>query len=247
MKIFLAGEGPKPFMKDNFYDFYRLCSYHYLNKKGNAEISLIHKFKDFILDSGIFTYLNGKESEGIDWEKYMVDYAKFVRENKIKNYVEIDIDSIVGLDIVEKLRTRLHKNVGWKSMPVWHMNRGYDKWLEICHDYEYICFGAFLTDGLSREKYKGIPKFLMDARAKNCKVHGLGFTSFQHLKKLKFYSVDSSSWTIGVRFGSISKYEGDKIKNITSGKDKRIIDNFKLSTHNFYEWIKYSNYAENNL
>ena len=245
MKIFLAGDGGRPFIKNNFYKFYRLNSYEYL-KKQRDEIVVIDKFKDYILDSGVFSFLNGKNTN-IDWEKYMVDYANFVREHKIKNYVELDIDKMIGLDNVEILRKKLQKRVGWKSIPVWHMNRGYEKWLEICRDYDYICFGAFLTDGLSNKKFIQIKKFLEDAKKEDCKVHGLGFTQFQWLKKLPFYSVDSSSWTTGNRFGSICKYEGDRVRNLKRPDNTRIKDGSKLANHNFNEWIKYCRWAEKNI
>ena len=246
MKVFLAGEGGKPWLKENFFNFYRLHSYEYL-KKEPEEVAILKKYDDFILDSGIFSFLNGKNTKNVNWEKYMQDYADFVRENKIKNYVEMDIESVIGLEETEKLRKRLEKRVGWKSMPVWHMNRGYDKWLEICKEYDYVCFGAFLTDGLSESKYPIIKKFLDDAKKHNCKVHGLGFTNFKWLPKLPFYSVDSSSWTIGNRFGSIWKYENGKVKHLKRPEGTRISDGTKLAKHNFYEWIKFKKWADINI
>ena len=75
-----------------------------------------------------------------------------------------DIESVIGLEETEKLRKRLEKRVGWKSIPVWHMNRGYDKWIEICKEYDYVCFGAFLTDGLKESKFYMIEQFLNDAK-----------------------------------------------------------------------------------
>lgn len=246
MKIYLAGEGILPFLYDEFYDFYRLCSYEYLRKKPD-EIKVIHKYKDFILDSGIFTFLNGRETANVDWDKYTFEYGQFVKKHQIKNYVEIDIDTVIGLEEVEKLRARLTSQVGHAPIPVWHMNRGYEKWLEICRDYDYVCFGAFITDGLKRDKYHKIAKFLSDAKKENCKVHGLGFTNFEYLKKLPFYSVDSSSWTIGNRFGSYCKFQGDRVKSFSKPEGTRIKDHKKLFSHNFYEWLKYSRYAESKL
>lgn len=243
MKVYLAGDNGCHWIKDNFFDFYRLESYLSIGNRKNH----IAKYKDFILDSGIFSFLNGKDTSKVDWEKYTIDYADFVKMHSIKNYVEIDIDKMVGLDNVEKLRQILNKRVGWKCLPVWHMNRGYDKWLEICRDYDYICFGAFLTDGLKENKYNCILKFLADAKKENCKVHGLGFTNFKWLKVLKFYSVDSSSWTVGNRFGSLSKFTGDKIINIHRPKDTRLVHKSSLANHNFQEWIKYVEYADKYL
>ena len=246
MRVFLAGSGQKPWENINFFNFYRLSSYEYL-KKDSKEIKLLKNFKDFILDSGIFSFLNGKDTKNVDWEKYMNDYADFVRENKIKNYVEMDIESLIGLEETEKLRARLEKRVGWKCIPVWHMNRGYDKWLEICKDYDYVCFGAFLTDGLKESKFHMIEQFLKDAKKYNCKVHGLGFTNFKWLPKLHFYSVDSSSWTVGNRFGSIEKFEDNKIKHIKRPVGTSIKEHDKLAWHNFKEWVKYQKWADKNI
>lgn len=241
MKIYLAGTGNFCWQPRDFYNFYRLESYLAIKKDDPIE-----RYKDFILDSGIFSYLNGKKTEGVDWDKYVYDYAKLVRERRIRNYVEVDVDKMIGLKETERLRRSLEKQVGWKSMPVWHTNRGYDKWLEICRDYDYVCFGAFLTDNLSASKYHLIEKFISDAQKENTKVHGLGFTNFNWLKKLKFYSVDSSSWLSGVRYGHLNMYQGGKIVNIHK-KEHRIKDIYKLAWHNFNEWLLFSNYAETHL
>jgi len=246
MKIYLAGEGYKPFLSDEFYDFYRLASFTYI-QKDKVEITAIPKFKDFILDSGIFTYLNGKDPTKVDWDEYLHRYAAFVRENQIKNYVELDIDKAIGLAAVEKLRSRLNKMVGWDCIPVWHFGRGYDKWLEVCKDYSYVCFGAFLTDGLDKNKYPYITQFLNDAKKNNCKVHGLGFTVFDWLKKLPFYSVDSSSWTAGNRYGHACAFRRDRVLNVGKPIGHKVADHRKLASHNFYEWIKFSQYTENTL
>lgn len=237
LKIFLAGGG---YMPDNFYNFYRLESYLTAKQKRMP----YNRYKDFILDSGIFSYLNGKDTKNVDWEKYVAEYADFVRENQIKNYVEVDVDRIVGYDIVKKLREMLEKKVGWKSMPVWHINRGYDDWEETIKEYNYVCFGAFLTDNLKKEKFPMIKKFLDDANKNNCKVHGLGFTSMEWLKKLKFYSVDSSSWSTGNRFGTVYKFEKDRLLTFPKKANTRITNQKLLGHHNFYEWVKFSQYAD---
>jgi len=242
MKIFIAGNGGyRCFVQDNFYDFFRLISYHNFP---SSELNLIHKYKDFILDSGVFSFLSNS-LKNIDWEEYLIKYADFVRNNKIKNYVELDIDKFIGLDSVEILRRKLEARVGWKTMPVWHMNRGYDKWLEIVRDYEYVCFGAFLTDNLKKKRYSAIKIFLDDARKNKCKVHGLGMTNPKFLDLLPFYSVDSSTWSCGNRFGSAFHFNGQTIKAIPKPRGFRITKHKLLERHNFYEWIKFANFKLN--
>ena len=247
MKIYLAGHGTRHahWVVDKFYDFYRLQSYYYINEK---EKNLSSKYKDFILDSGVFSYLTSKKEQAktLDWDKYIYDYAKYVKENHIQNYVEVDIDTVIGVDEVQKLTNKLEKLVGWKPMPVWHLNRGYDNWLKLCKDYEYICFGAFLTDNLSSKKFPMINKFLYDAAKQKTKVHGLGFTPMLLLPKYKFYSVDSTTWSAGHRFGEVHKFTGSIVEKNRFQK-RRIKDPYALSKYNFYEWVKYSEYADINL
>ena len=207
MKIFLAGKPRYP-KHHNRFDYYRLDSFHYM--KNAADVP---RYKDFILDSGVFTFLNQKKA-AIDWYAYADKYAAFIVANNIENYVEIDVDCYLGLEAVEKLRAYLEKRVGWKSMPVWHLNRGWDKWTEICKSHEYICFGAFITDGLKPSQYKILPQFLSEAKKHGTRVHGLGFTDMKGLVKYKFDSVDSSTWTMGCRVGMVFVIRDNLIKQI---------------------------------
>ena len=50
------------------------------------QINFIHKFNDFVLDSGAFTFLNSKKKK-IDFVKYAEEYANFICENKIEKFV----------------------------------------------------------------------------------------------------------------------------------------------------------------
>lgn len=243
MRIFMVapqGSAYCPWKNLGIYNFYNLDSYI---RKPDYDHRL---FKDYILDSGVFSYLNGKDAYSVDWEEYTVNYAKFVKDKGIRNYVEIDIDRFFGLDTVEKLRCLLEKKVGWPCMPVWHINRGYDKWLEIVTDYDYVCFGAFLTDGLPESRYPYVMNFLRDAKKASCKVHALGFCNFNWLPKLKFYSCDSSSWATA-RFGLVAFFNGRRIVTYRGGKNRCIRSPKEVSFFSFKEWVKFSEYAETNL
>jgi len=45
----------------------------------------------------------------------------------------------------------------------------------------------------------------------NCKVHGLGFTQGSLLKtgKFPFYSIDSTTWLVGAKFGDVCLFDKD--------------------------------------
>lgn len=227
---------------DDIHNYHLLTSYYYINE---AVAKTIPLYRSFMLDSGIFTYLKDPaRAEGVDWYAYAEAYGAFVKKWNIEHYIEIDVDKFLGLPEVEKLRTYLEKVVGWKCMPVWHMNRGWDKWVEICKSYPYVCFGAFITDNLHQSKYRYLPAFLREAAKHGSKVHGLGFTQMDGMLKYKFHSVDSSTWNGGARFGQTFRFENGRIKQFARPANSRATKIRELINHNLKEWIKFSEYAE---
>jgi hypothetical protein len=249
MIIYLAGSAliEQCFPQTDISELHWLYSYEYVKRHPFA-LSYIGKFKSLILDSGVFSYLTSKRKEAktVDWDKYIYEYAEFVRKHSIQNYVEVDIDKVIGLSRVNKLTATLQKLVGWKPMPVWHLNRGIEDWYRICRDYDYICFGAFLTDSLEMKLFKYLPAFLKVAKENNCRVHGLGFTRLKMLRKYKFDSVDSTTWSFGGRAGVIFTFDGKTLVTVTKKRGKRV-DSKAATLHNFNEWVKFQRYAEFHL
>ncbi len=245
MKIYLAGSGwHKLWCNKNFFNFYRLESYHYLKE----EVKYIKNYKSFLLDSGAFSYLAGSKNSNVNWDKYIVDYATFIKKHDIKLFFELDIDPIVGLKEVERYREKLEIFTGRKSIPVWHKSRGWAKWVELCKTYDYVAIGGIVTKEITRNYYSIFKKLLMEAKKYNTKVHGLGFTNLPLLKKYGFYSVDSTSWLSGNRFGNLYLYKGDgKMVNIKKPTKNKRLNSNKAANHNFEQWIKFSKYAERNL
>ena len=62
---------------------------------------------------------------------------------------------------------------------------------------------------------------------------------------MPFDSVDSTSWMSGHRFGMVHSWNGEKIVTEKAPEGKRANTN-KIAKHNFYEWVKFNNYAEQN-
>ena len=85
------------------------------------EIELI-KSKNFLLDSGAFTFMNGRKYSDLDM--YLEKYINFINENDVEKFFELDVDCIKGIDWVEKSRYKLEAETGKKCIPVWHVRRG---------------------------------------------------------------------------------------------------------------------------
>jgi len=240
VKIFLADTGWfRQWEKQNIWDFKRLVSYAYIAKD---EAKKLHKYDDYILDSGAFTYLNGASGK-IDWDKYIENYAAFIDKYGVKNFIELDIDPIVGIKEVERLRAKLEAKVGQQSIPVWHKSRGKDYWLKMVKEYDYVAIGGIVTREIKPSEYKHFHWLLAEARKQDCKVHGLGFTSLKGLKEYPFYSVDSSAWTSGTRFGHVYKFNGSTLLKFDR-QDGQRVKTKETAINNFNEWRKFADYME---
>ena len=229
----------------SFADMYILESFAYIEKQ-EWMFPLFPQFKGFLLDSGAFTFLTSMKGKKVDWEQYVINYGKFVKRHNIEFFFELDIDPIVGIQEVERLRAILEFEAGKKCIPVWHRSRGLDYWHNMTKKYDYVAIGGIVTQEIKRSEYDVFKPLLKIARSNNCKVHGLGFTNLSGMKKYKFYSVDSTSWLSGNKFGAIYLFDGETMIKQTKRAGQRVLTN-RVAIHNFTEWFKFSKYAEIHL
>ena len=77
------------------------------------------------------------------------------------------------------------------------------------------------------------------------------YTKVDNLRKYRFDSIDSTTWTVGGRFGEASKFENGSIKRLSfrdkGVKYKMVRDKEALTLYNFKEWLKFQHYADKNL
>ena len=245
MKIYLAGNnGRKHLIKENkLFHIYMLESFFYIK---DWQIDLIKRkvLKGFMLDSGAFTFMQNKDKV-VDWDKYTEEYANFIKKYNIELFIEMDIDSIIGLKEVERLRTKLENITNKKCIPVWHKSRGKEYFLQMVKDYDYVAIGGLAINIIKRKEFKYLHWFIKEAHKNNCKIHGLGFTP-SHLKEYRFDSVDSKSWINGNLGKFIYKFNNGNMRKIDLISEKKFSPK-KVAQHNFIEWIKFQKYAEKYL
>ncbi|MDI7818500.1 hypothetical protein QMM58_19270 [Clostridioides difficile] len=200
--------------------------------------------ENFLLDSGAFSFMNGTEISKEEMENYIDRYIKFIKDYNIKYFFEVDVDVIFGLEQVEKWTKKIESEVGRQCIPVWHKSRGVEYWKKLCATYKYIAVGGFAINDIKKQEYPLIQKMVEYAYQKGVKVHGLGFTKTKILKSFKFYSVDSSSWTIGASIGQqlYTFKNGDiHIRRLEKEGNKKT-DLKKLVAHSMCEWVKYQKF-----
>ena len=257
MKVYIAGDNnKKKIPREELYgcDFFTgenalkginiLESFYYL-RKNEEFMTLVKHFGSFLLDSGAFTFMSGSHKGGINWDEYVEEYAAFINRWNVQLFFELDIDSVVGLTEVERLREKLEALTGKKPIPVWHRNRGKEYFIKMCENYPYVALGGIVTKEIDRKKYEtAFPWFIKTAHDHKCKIHGLGYTTVANLKKYHFDSVDSTAWLYGNRGGYLYKFNPRTGLLEQLDKEGCRLKSREGAVNNFNEWVKFGKYAE---
>ena len=224
---------------------YILVSFWYtrkVNKKIFLDLIIKRNNEDrLILDSGAFTFLNSDSKMNMD--EYLDEYIKFINKYDIKRFAELDIDPIVGYEKTMLMRDRLERETGKKCIPVWHKSRGIQAFKDDVEKYSYVAIGGIVTKEIKRNEFPIFKKLTRYAKARGVKVHGLGFTG-KDCYEYGFYSVDSTSWSSGMRYASTYKFIGNELKMIKKPENTRLKDGVTIDKHNIVEWIKFQRYVE---
>lgn len=247
MDLYLAanweGIGKAYIPDEMMFDLSILESFYYADGWTEA---LIPYFRNFMLDSGAFTFMTSHNGK-VDWNDYLKRYAAFINKNDVKLFYELDIDSIVGYEAVLEMRKFLELETGKQPIPVWHKSRGKNEFLKMCDEYKYVAIGGIVSKEITRQEYHHFPWFINEAHKRGCKIHGLGFTNLEGIRKYHFDSVDSTSWTTGNRFGSVYRFNGTTMEKFDKKQGQRLADSRAVAIHNLNEWIKFQKYARTNL
>ena len=225
-----------------------LETFYYL-RSNNQFPRLIKDMGNFLLDSGAFTFMSGNGEANADFDSYVEEYAAFINKWDIQNFFELDIDVLVGLQEVERLRYKLEKLTGKKPIPVWHKSRGKDYFVKMCENYPYVSIGGIVTKEIPTKIYERLfPWFIKTAHLHKCKIHGLGYTNIKGLHKYHFDSVDSTAWVYGNISGTVYKFNphNGMIDTTKRPDGKRLVSN-AAAINNFNEWVKFMKYARINL
>lgn len=243
MKLFFANLSCR---EDNF-DVgsckYSLETFYGLENKTKTVERIKNKtFDMFLLDSGAFTFMAQQRKgskEKTNWYEYLNSYIEFINKHDVEYFLELDIDSIVGYEEVKKMTKILEERTCKKCIPVFHKSRGLEEWERMCKEYDYVAIGT-ISEFYSN---KDVLRYLLKiARSHNTRVHGLGYTQSDVLQ-FDFYSVDSTSWLAGGRFGSIHLFKNNKMQKC-SFRNKRAKDYKQIDEHNFNEWLKYQKHLD---
>ena len=127
---------------------------------------------------------------------------------------ELDIDQIVGHEkVLEWHELYKKEGVDHNMVYVYHPGQPKEYWAEICKERDYIG----LQGGLKLGTYNAL---FATASKYKAKVHGFAMTKLEPMQKLPFYSVDSTSWQSGTRFGMTYIFDGRQLTQ--TGADEKV-------------------------
>ena len=162
-----------------------------------------------LIDSGAHTLrttsMKIAPSEGtaaakdVDYDAYLAQYIGwlyFLRRMGLADWwVEIDVGAVVGDAWLVAQRARLiAAGLGAGLIQVWHSDRDWDYWLYLLRE---ACRPG-------RSRYVAIEGHQIDRKPLDYLrfVRAFKMTGVAELHRTPFYSVDSSSWTAGERYGA---------------------------------------------
>lgn len=168
-----------------------LCSYWMFRKQIKLIQSYVKADYELLLDSGAFSAKNSTAKLDID------EYCNYIIESGATLYA--------GLDVVgdhESTMKNVHymeERYGLHPIPTFHMGGKPDD-LRSIFNYPYIALGGMVF-GADREDYCDEVWSIILKEAPGIKVHGFGLTNVSLMGRYPWYSVDSSNYKDGRRFG----------------------------------------------
>jgi len=197
-------------------------------------------FPFYLLDSGGFTAR--KQKKDIDVRQYI----DFLNKYKVKYAFELDVPC---MKTTLQNRTLLKTHTDATIIPVYHLSsylrEDYRGLLDdMLADFDYVSLGGMAEGGRTDHKKKEkFFRYVFNKTRDKIKVHGLGVTASDTLKKYPFYSVDSTTWINSVKYGIYVEYKNGIVyqmygpKTLSSKKNRRI-DDMKILNRDQNDIIK---------
>ncbi len=209
MKVYLAGISVSKPKKEKrlcelFHEGHKLHSfYHCVTgfEKKWFKMNIKNKV-DLFLDSGAVSAWSK------DIKIDIQEYISFIKKNKkvIGVYANLDV---IGNPKKTLKNQKIMEKAGLNPVPTFHMNSDVSFLKYYVENYDYVALGGMAGIGTSTEQLRMwlddiFSKYICDPGGMpKVKIHGFGMTSFSLLIRYPWYSVDSTSWVITGRMGSI--------------------------------------------
>ncbi len=157
-------------------------------------------YPEVFADSGGFSAAT--QGVTIDWREYVAWIKRW--QHLFAAYANLDVIGDPDSTLTNQQRL---EDAGLEPLPVFHTGSDWSRLEAYIEQYPYIALGGMVP-------YMRFPKRIMPwlvqafKRAKGRAVyHGFGATAWQVVRDLPWYSVDSSTWGSGFRFGGVPLFD----------------------------------------
>lgn len=201
-----------------------LMSYEYLQRR-HLNVS---KFEElgikFFIDSGAYTYRTDLKYENYtieQWESQIEAYLKWAERHKsiIFAIANLDLEGVVDPEIVIEWNEKYFEPFMLKTgIPVCfiHHDDTARTWEQYCQRYPYIGFSGAFEDDIEKASYD----HLKIAEKYKTVVHGMAMTKTALLVKNPYYTADSTTFLVGLQYGEINYFTGQKMTRLKKDKWK---------------------------
>lgn len=223
LTIFFSGVEQETYL-DILYDLgirNFLMSYEYLKGRG---IKQLKKYPDMhlFIDSGAYTYQNDPQYESWteeQWVTQIKEYLAWAKKHKDSIFAIADLDlqylPNVGYEKVYEWRKQYFEpfmlETGIPVCFIYHED-GLEEWEYMCKRYPYVGLS------LAIDKVDGgsdiLRQMFIIAEKYNTLCQGMASTNTKLLMQYPFYTVDSTTWLAGLKYGEISVFTGTKMTRI---------------------------------
>lgn len=198
-----------------------LMSYEYLKGKGS---SVFKKYSDIrlFIDSGAYTYQNDPQYESYtieQWEEQIKTYLNWAKKHKDSIFAIADLDlqylPNVGYETVYEWRKKYFEpfmlETGVPVCFIYH-DDGLDYWEYMCKRYPYVGLSLVIDKADNGEEQ--LREMFRIAEKYNALCQGMASTNTRLLVDYPFYTVDSTTWNVGLKYGEISVWTGTKMTRV---------------------------------
>ncbi len=160
-------------------------------------------YPEVFADSGGYSAFT--QGVDINWR----DYATWLKQwqGLISTYATLDV---IGDHAATMANQRRLEDAGLAPIPAFHVGSAYDDLAALTEEYRYIALGGLVP--YMRTPNRVMPHLVKCFRLAEGRAvfHGFGVTTWKVLKALPWYSVDSSSWGSGFRFGQVPVFDSGR-------------------------------------
>lgn len=174
-----------------------LVAYPYVNKAVIEALKERESQIRFVLDSGAFTAWKAGKPIALD------DYCRFLETLPIKPWRYFTLD-VIGDPEGSMKNYEIMLNRGFKPVPIFTRGEKPEMIEEYYKTSDVVGIGGLVGTQGNKGFVNGVMKQIAGR-----KVHWLGFTAIDYIKYYKPYMCDSSSWSSGIRYGSLALYQGN--------------------------------------